>query len=131
MVPVDGQVWSSDPFNPEIRDSKLYARGASDMKSFVAVIVAKLVEIAAAKLNEPFHLAFSYDEEVGCLGALDLVAAITEAGLAPRGCIVGEPASMRVVRGHKSVNVIRVDFHSVSAHSSLTTQGVNAISAAA
>ena len=131
VVPVDGQVWSSDPFIPEIRDGKLYARGTCDMKSFVAVILAKLESIAAAKLNEPIHLAFSYDEEVGCLGAVDLVAAITEAGLNPRGCIVGEPTSMRVVRGHKSVNVIRVDFHGVAAHSSLTTQGVNAISAAA
>ncbi|MBP2385737.1 acetylornithine deacetylase [Paeniglutamicibacter kerguelensis] len=131
VVPVDGQVWSSDPFIPEIRDGKLYARGTCDMKTFVAVILAKLESIAAAKLNEPIHLAFSYDEEVGCLGAVDLVAAITEAGLNPRGCIVGEPTSMRVVRGHKSVNVIRVDFHGVAAHSSLTTQGVNAISAAA
>ncbi|WP_286166666.1 acetylornithine deacetylase [Arthrobacter sp. AQ5-05] len=131
VVPVDGQDWSSDPFTPQIRDGKLYARGTCDMKSFVAVIMAKLDSIAAAKLSEPIHLAFSYDEEVGCLGAVDLVAAITEAGLNPRGCIVGEPTSMRVVRGHKSVNVIRVDFHGVAAHSSLTTQGVNAISAAA
>jgi acetylornithine deacetylase len=131
VVPVDGQVWSSAPFVPEIRDGKLYARGTSDMKSFLAVIMAKLEMIAQAKLAEPIHLAFSYDEEVGCIGAVDLVAAITEAGLNPRGCIVGEPTSMRVVRGHKSVNVIRVDFRGVAAHSSLTTQGVNAISAAA
>lgn len=131
VVPVDGQTWSSDPFVPEIRDGKLYARGTCDMKTFVAVIMAKLETIAGAKLEEPIHLAFSYDEEVGCIGAVDLVAAITEAGLKPRGCIVGEPTSMRVVRGHKSVNVIRVGFHGVAAHSSLTTQGVNAISAAA
>lgn len=131
VVPVDGQSWSSDPFRPEVRDGKLYARGTCDMKSFVAVIMAKLESIAAAPLTEPIHLAFSYDEEVGCLGAVDLVAAISAAGLKPRGCIVGEPTSMRVVRGHKSVNVLRVDFHGVAAHSSLTTQGVNAISAAA
>lgn len=131
VVPVDGQSWSSDPFLPEVRDGKLYARGTCDMKSFVAVIMAKLESIAAAPLTEPIHLAFSYDEEVGCLGAVDLVAAISAAGLKPRGCIVGEPTSMRVVRGHKSVNVLRVDFHGVAAHSSLTTQGVNAISAAA
>ncbi|WP_411730957.1 acetylornithine deacetylase [Paeniglutamicibacter sp.] len=131
VVPVDGQVWSSDPFVPEIRDGKLYARGTSDMKSFIAVIMAQLETLAQAPLREPIHLAFSYDEEVGCIGAVGLVAAIAEAGLNPRGCIVGEPTSMRVVRGHKSVNVIRVDFHGVAAHSSLTTQGVNAISAAA
>ena len=131
VVPVDGQDWSSDPFVPQTRDTKLYARGTCDMKSFLAVILAKLDAMAAAKLKEPIHLAFSYDEEVGCVGAIDLVAAIGEAGLKPRGAIVGEPTSMRVVRGHKSVNVIRVDFRGVAAHSSLTPQGVNAISAAA
>lgn len=131
VVPVDGQDWSSDPFTPEIRDGKLYARGTCDMKSFVGVVMAKLDLMVAAKLSEPIHLAFSYDEEVGCIGAVDLVAAITTDGLAPRGAIVGEPTSMRVVRGHKSVNVIKVDFHGIAAHSSLTTQGVNAIAAAA
>ncbi|GAA5225938.1 acetylornithine deacetylase [Paeniglutamicibacter antarcticus] len=131
VVPVDGQDWSSDPFVPEIREGKLYARGTCDMKSFLAVIMTRLESIVAAKLAEPLHLAFSYDEEVGCVGAVDLVAAIVEAGLKPRGAIVGEPTSMRVVRGHKSVNVIRVDFRGVAAHSSLTPQGVNAISAAA
>ncbi|MET0870835.1 MAG: acetylornithine deacetylase [Paeniglutamicibacter terrestris] len=131
VVPVDGQVWSSAPFVPEIRDGRLYARGSSDMKSFLAVIMAQLDSIAHAPLREPIHLAFSYDEEVGCIGAVDLVSAITDSGLNPRGCIVGEPTSMRVVRGHKSVNVMRIDFHGIAAHSSLTTQGVNAISAAA
>lgn len=131
VVPVDGQDWSSDPFTPEVRDGKLYARGTCDMKSFVGVVMAKLESMVAAKLNEPIHLAFSYDEEVGCIGAVDLVAAITDDGLKPRGVIVGEPTSMRVVRGHKSVNVIKVDFHGIAAHSSLTTQGVNAIAAAA
>ncbi len=131
VVPVDGQDWSSDPFVPEVREGKLYARGTCDMKSFLAVIMTRLESIVAAKLAEPLHLAFSYDEEVGCVGAVDLVAAIVEAGLKPRGAIVGEPTSMRVVRGHKSVNVIRVDFRGVAAHSSLTPQGVNAISAAA
>ncbi|PQZ87297.1 acetylornithine deacetylase [Arthrobacter sp. MYb227] len=131
VVPVDGQDWSSDPFTPEVRDGKLYARGTCDMKSFVGVVLAKLDSMIAAKLTEPIHLAFSYDEEVGCIGAIDLVAAITADGLKPRGAIVGEPTSMRVVRGHKSVNVIKVDFHGIAAHSSLTTQGVNAIAAAA
>ena len=131
VVPVDGQRWSSEPFTPDIRDGKLYARGACDMKAYLAVIMAKLDDLVAAKLSEPLHLAFSYDEEVGCIGAVDLVSAITEAGLAPRAAIVGEPTSMRVVRGHKSVNVIRVDFRGIAAHSSLTPQGVNAITAAA
>ena len=131
VVPVDGQDWSSDPFTPQVRDGKLYARGTCDMKSLVGVVMSRLDAMVGAKLNEPIHLAFSYDEEVGCIGAVDLVAAITEDQLNPRGAIVGEPTSMRVVRGHKSVNVIKVDFHGIAAHSSLTTQGVNAIAAAA
>ena len=131
VVPIDGQDWSSDPFTPQIRDGKLYARGSSDMKSFIGVVMTRLDSMVAARLSEPIHLAFSYDEEVGCIGAVDLVTAITADGLKPRGAIVGEPTSMRVMRGHKSVNVIRVDFHGVAAHSSLTPQGVNAIAAAA
>lgn len=131
VVPVDGQDWSSDPFASEVRDGRLYARGAADMKSFLGVVLAKAPAMAAARLAEPIHLALSYDEEVGCVGAVDLVAEIARRGLAPRGCVVGEPTSMRIVRGHKSMNVFRVDVRGLAAHSSLTTQGENAIVAAA
>lgn len=131
VVPVDGQSWSSEPFTPEVREGRLYARGSADMKSFLGVVVAKLPEIAQATLAEPIHLAFSYDEEVGCVGAIDLVDEIVRRGLTPRGCVVGEPTSMRIVRGHKSMNVFRVDVRGVAAHSSLTPQGENAVVAAA
>lgn len=131
VVPVDGQAWSSEPFAPEVRDGRLYGRGSADMKSFLGVVLAKLPELVAAPLAEPIHLALSYDEEVGCVGAVDLVAEIVRQDLRPRGCVVGEPSSMRIVRGHKSMNVFRADFHGVAAHSSLPTQGVNAIAHAA
>lgn len=131
VVPVDGQSWSSDPFTPEIRDGRLYGRGSADMKSFLAVVLTKLDDIAAQPLAEPIHLAFSYDEEVGCVGAVSLVEKITELGLEPRGCIVGEPTSMRIIRGHKSINTMTVHFRGVAAHSSLTPRGVNAIAYAA
>ncbi len=131
VVPVDGQSWSSDPFTPEIRDGRLYGRGSADMKSFLAVVLTKLGDIAAQPLAEPIHLAFSYDEEVGCVGAVSLVEKITELGLEPHGCIVGEPTSMRIIRGHKSINTMTVHFRGVAAHSSLTPRGVNAIAYAA
>lgn len=131
VVPVDGQDWSSDPFAAEVRDGRLYGRGSSDMKSFLGVVVAKIPAMAAEPLAEPIHLAFSYDEEVGCLGAVGLVDAMTAAGLRPRGCIVGEPSGMRIIRAHKSISLIEVGFHGVAAHSSLTPQGVNAIEYAA
>src|SRR5699024_12710710 len=124
---VDGQDWSSDPFTPEIRDGKYYGRGSADMKSFVGVILSRLEQLTTAKLREPIHLAFSYDEEVGCVGAIALVKAITAADLAPRGCVVGEPSSMRGIRGRKSMNVFRVDFPGGAAHSPPTPTCVNAI----
>lgn len=131
VVPVDGQAWSSEPFEPAVRDGRLYARGSADMKSFLGVLLAKAERIAATPLAEPIHFALSYDEEVGCVGAIGLVEEIGRRGLRPRGCVVGEPTSMRIVRGHKSMNVFRVDVRGVAAHSSLTPQGENAIVAAA
>lgn len=131
VVPVDGQEWSSEPFVPEVRDGRLYARGSADMKSFLGVVLAKAADMVAQPLAEPIHLALSYDEEVGCVGAVDLVDELARAGDLPRGCVVGEPTSMRVVRGHKSMNVFRIDVRGVAAHSSLTPQGENAVAAAA
>ncbi|WP_413316578.1 acetylornithine deacetylase [Agrococcus sp. 1P02AA] len=127
VVPVDGQRWSSEPFEPAERDGRLYARGSADMKSFLGVLVAKAPALAAVRLAEPVHLALSYDEEVGCVGAVDLVDEIVRRGLRPRGCVVGEPTSMRIVRGHKSMNVFRADVRGVAIHSSLAPHGVNAI----
>ncbi|MFT4296152.1 MAG: acetylornithine deacetylase [Micropruina sp.] len=131
VVPVDGQPWSSDPFTAEVRDQRLYGRGSTDMKSFLAVILSKLSDFVAQPLAEPIHLALSYDEEVGCVGAVSLVDRIIELGLKPRGCIVGEPTSMQIIRGHKSMNTMSAHFRGVAAHSSLTPQGVNAIAYAA
>ncbi|MCP3427279.1 acetylornithine deacetylase [Rothia sp. AR01] len=131
VVPVDGQDWSSDPFELVEREGRLYGRGTSDMKSFIAVVLSRVEELAARSLSEPVHLALSYDEEVGCVGARSLVEAFAERGELPRACIVGEPTSMRVVRGHKSMNVLRADFRGKAIHSSRTTEGVNAIEHAA
>lgn len=128
VVPVDGQDWSSEPFDAQVRGDKLYGRGTCDMKGYLGVILAKLDQLTSAQLSEPIHLALSYDEEVGCVGAVSLVEKIVADGLAPRGCFVGEPSSMRAIRGHKSMNVFRVQFNGVAAHSSLPAEGVNAIS---
>lgn len=127
VVPVEGQDWDSDPFTVTEREGRLYGRGTADMKGFLAVIMSRLGAVAAAKLTEPLHLAFSYDEEVGLLGAQRMIDGFDEHGITADSCIVGEPSGMRVVRGHKSINLFTARFRGVAAHSSLTPQGVNAI----
>lgn len=127
VVPVEGQDWDSDPFTVTERDGRLYGRGTADMKGYLAVIMSRLEAISAAQLTQPLHLAFSYDEEVGLLGAQRMIGEFAEHGIKPASCIVGEPSGMRVVRGHKSINLFTVSFRGVAAHSSLTPQGVNAI----
>ncbi len=126
-VPVDGQAWASDPFEVVERDGRLYGRGTADMKGFLACVLAALPDFVGRPLARPLHLAFSYDEEVGCIGAEPLVASLREAGIVPEMGFVGEPSMMRMIAGHKSVNLIRVIVTGRSAHSSLTDHGVNAI----
>lgn len=131
VVPVDGQAWSSDPFVPEVREGKLYGRGTCDMKGFIGVALAMLPAFASRRLRVPVHLALSYDEEVGCLGADVMLQELARLGIRPDSCVVGEPTEMRVISAHKSSNLYRCTVHGHAAHSSLTPHGVNAIEYAA
>lgn len=131
VVPVAGQDWSTDPFRLTEIDGRLYGRGTSDMKGFVAVCLAALPEMAAAPLKRPLHIALSYDEEVGCLGVRPLIARMREIGVAPLGCFVGEPTGMAVVTGHKGKVAARVTFRGRGCHSALAPTGVNAVEYAA
>ncbi|WP_199235197.1 acetylornithine deacetylase [Azospirillum sp. TSA6c] len=130
-VPVDGQDWSSDPFSAEIRDDRLYGRGACDMKGFVGTAIATTIACANQPRTAPIHLALSYDEEVGCLGAPALVDDIVAQGIAPVACIVGEPTMMQVVSAHKGANLARCHVGGLARHSSLAPEGINAIEYAA
>ena len=132
VVPVDGQDWTSEPFTATIRGNKLYGRGACDMKGFIACALTLLPQAVklsnVGQLRRPLHLALSFDEEVGCLGAPLLLADLKARGITPDHCIVGEPTNMAMVVAHKGIAVYRCRVHGKSAHSSLTAQGVNAIS---
>jgi acetylornithine deacetylase len=130
-VPVDGQDWHSDPFAVTERDGRLHARGSADMKSFIALALARVPDLATTRLRLPLHLALSYDEEVGCIGVRDLIADIATRPVAPAGCIVGEPTSMRPVIAHKGKLSMRCEVHGRETHSALTHEGVNAVEAAA
>jgi acetylornithine deacetylase len=131
VVPVTGQQWSSDPFDPVIRGDRLYGRGACDMKGFIAVVLGLLPQMRHRSLREPLHFAFSFDEELGCLGAPLMLEDLAKRGIRPSGCIVGEPTGMRPVVAHKGNNAYRCCVRGHAAHSSRTPSGVNAIEYAA
>ncbi len=131
VVPVDGQSWSSDPFSVEERDGRLYGRGTSDMKSFIAVVLAWAPRFLERGLATPIHIALSYDEEVGCIGVRRLIEQLQRMTVRPMMCIVGEPTGMQVVIGHKGKKSYRVRVRGLEAHSSLAPEGVNAVEYAA
>ena len=131
VVPVDGQDWSHDPFHIVERDGKLFGRGTSDMKSFIAVALAMVPEFLARGPRIPIHFALSYDEEVGCLGVRPMIDAILRSMPKPQVVIVGEPSEMKVVNAHKSIQSFVTTITGLEAHSSATHKGVNAIMYAA
>jgi acetylornithine deacetylase len=130
VVPVDGQPWTSDPWTLTERDGRLYGRGSCDMKGFLALALAAAPSFQAAGLKRPVHLAFSYDEEVGCLGAPDLIRTLCAELPRPALAVVGEPTDMQVVSGHKGIAVYVVTVRGKEAHSSRIDLGVSAIMAA-
>lgn len=131
VVPVEGQDWQSDAFVLHGDDDMLFGRGACDMKGFLACVLARVPHMVRANLNAPIHLAFSYDEEVGCLGVADMAAAIAKSAAVPALCVVGEPTLMKPITGHKGIVDLRCTVAGLEAHSSQIPYAVNAVEAAA
>ncbi len=131
VVPVEGQPWTSDPFSPVVRDGRLYGRGTADMKSFLAVALALVPEALDAGLKVPLHVAFSYDEEVGCLGVGGLIADVKANLPPPRIVIIGEPTGMKLVNANKGLAGFEPEITGKEAHSSQPQRAANAIVAAA
>jgi acetylornithine deacetylase len=131
VVPVDDQNWTDSPFKLTERDGKLYGRGSCDMKGYVACCLAAVPDMLKANLKKPLHLAFSYDEEVGCWGVRRMIPKIVEGAAMPIACFVGEPTEMDVVIGHKGKRSFKVTVHGRTCHSSQAPLGVNAVEYAA
>ncbi|MGE0118427.1 MAG: acetylornithine deacetylase [Dongiaceae bacterium] len=131
VVPVDGQDWASDPWQAQRRDGRLYGRGACDMKGFLGLVLAAVPEFLRRGLETPIHLAFSYDEEVGCVGVRRLLDLLRDMPVRPKACIIGEPTSMKVTVGHKGKKSVRCQVRGLEAHSSLAPRAVNAVEMAA
>lgn len=131
-VPVDGQAWSSDPFALIERDGRYFGRGTADMKAFIACVLALAPEfLARPSAALPVHLALSYDEEVGMLGAKRLITQMRDMPVRPQRCVVGEPTGMQVIVAHKGKLSVRCEVKGLECHSALTHTGVNAVEAAA
>jgi len=127
VVPVDGQHWTVPPFEATYRDNRVYGRGSADMKGFIACVLASVPGFLAQPLRMPLYLAFSYDEEVGCLGVRSLVEYLKASAEKPAMCIVGEPTGMKPVYGHKGKLAMRCCVEGHACHSAYAPQGVNAI----
>jgi acetylornithine deacetylase len=127
VVPVDGQPWTTDPFALTRRDERLYGRGSCDMKGFIALALAAVPDLLAASPKRPMHVALTYDEEIGCLGAPSLIRHVIETLPRPSLVMVGEPTSLNVVSGHKGILYHEVIVRGREAHSSQPHLGVSAI----
>jgi acetylornithine deacetylase len=131
VVPVEGQEWNSDPFSLKEFDGNLYGRGSADMKGFIALALSRIPEMVSNELKQPIHLAFSYDEEIGCVGVQRMLDLLEHQPIKPSCCIIGEPTSMEVVIGHKGKHASRVKVKGHACHSGQSPFGVNAVDFAA
>ena len=126
-VPTDGQDWSVDPFAGTVSEGRLYGRGACDMKGFAACSIRAMEIAATMELKQPLKLAFSYDEESGCVGISDMIGALPGTIGLPDLCLVGEPTQMKIATGHKGKVSYRVTCRGETGHSAKATSHLNAI----
>lgn len=131
VVPVAGQNWSSDPFKLTPRDGRLYARGAADMKGFIACCIEMAPHFAAMTLDTPIHVALSYNEETTMRGMKVLATHFRNAPVKPSACVIGEPTMMQVIVANKGAAIYRVRVRGHPVHSSFRDQGVSAVEMAA
>jgi acetylornithine deacetylase len=131
-VPVEGQAWRTDPFTLTEQDGRFYGRGTADMKSFIAQALLAAEAVRGRRFKLPLHLAFTYDEEVGCNGAEELMQRLQGGKRPMPACaVIGEPTNFQVFRMHKGFHAARVTIDGVEGHSSKPHKGANAIYPAA
>ncbi|MGH7526444.1 MAG: M20/M25/M40 family metallo-hydrolase, partial [Gemmatimonadales bacterium] len=96
VVPATEPEWKTDPFTlTDVGDNHV-GRGAADMKGFLALALNQLLALDPNRLGHPLMLLFTYDEEVGTLGARRFVETWPAPERLPRDVIIGEPTSLQV-----------------------------------
>ncbi|MBI6629448.1 acetylornithine deacetylase [Pontibaca salina] len=131
VVPAGGANWTTPPFEMDERDGRLYGRGSCDMKGFAACVMAAAPGFSSATLERPLYLCFSYDEEVGCLGAPAIARHLAALDVPPMLAIIGEPSEMKLITGQKGKIAMRAHVRGTAGHSSFAPSHVNALEYAA
>lgn len=127
VVPVEGQVWSRPAFGLTESDGRLYGRGTTDMKGFVACAIAAVLRARLLGLKVPVILALSHDEEIGCQGVGSMLEAMAKWAVPARMCLVGEPTLMQVATGHKGKIALRATCTGREMHSAMAPLALNAL----
>ena len=127
VVPAIASEWASDPYEAREEKDKIYGRGTSDMKGFIACALAVAPLFRSKKLKKPIHFSFTFDEETGCIGAPLVLADLKKRNLNFSACIVGEPTSMKPITSHKGYNEYVTHFTGLSGHASNPDDGVSAV----
>jgi acetylornithine deacetylase len=131
VVPADETDWTGAPFVAMRREQRIYGRGTSDMKGFIACALTMAPWFAEMPLTHPIHIALTFDEEVGCRGAPELIEDLLARGPKPAVAIVGEPTEMGIVTAHKGCYEYTTIITGVEGHGSQPDLGVNAVHHAA
>jgi acetylornithine deacetylase len=127
VVPAPPKDWTSDPFIAREENNKIYGRGTSDMKGFIACTLAIAPLFASKKLKSPIHFSYTFDEETGCLGAPLILSDLKKRNINFSACIIGEPTNMKTITAHKGYNEYKTNFTGLSGHASNPENGVSAI----
>ena len=127
VVPAPPKDWTSDPFIAREENNKIYGRGTSDMKGFIACTLAIAPLFASKKLKSPIHFSYTFDEETGCLGAPLILSDLKKRNINFSACIIGEPTNMKTITAHKGYNEYKTNFTGLSGHASNPESGVSAI----
>ena len=131
VVPTEAQPWTRPPYELTSENGRLFGRGTTDMKGFVAAALKTVLDAADADLQRPLHLALSYDEEVGCKGIKPLIDHMKRIGRVPDMAIIGEPTLMQPVVEHKGKIALTCEVTGEAGHSSYASAKVNAVIEAA
>ena len=131
VVPAEESDWRSDPFTLTDAGDRLVGRGSADMKGFLALATNRLAASEERSLRHPLTLLFTYDEEVGTLGARRFGDTFEQRERLPRSVVIGEPTELQVVRAHKGMVRYRLEFAGRAAHSGYPHLGRSAIEPAA